>query len=294
MNAESFQRRGHPEKRFGYRPDKRHLLGLPPRKDAAKLLGSTPVPTVNGGLDETAIKTLGIIDQGQAPYCVGNAWADALRDCQQRNGLASPRLASRLFLMYYMHALEGDVSGFDGAIVGDGAEVIERLGFPPEEVFPYSDADPNPAMQPPPADAVRQAYDRIAPFDYARIMSTGPRRVDDVLRALAAGGKPGHDGKPRPAPIVFGSNVTNAFASNQLGPGFIVDAPDPADIDGGHAEEMIRFEFDPGVEGGVKIRIKNSWGPGFADGGFWWMTPKYLMDPGTDDLWIADFQGVQP
>ena len=287
MNAE-FQRRGHPEKRFGYIPDRRHLMGLAPRKDAAKLLGSLPVPTVNGGLDEPAVKALGLLDQGGAPYCVANAWADAIRDCQMRNGLASPRLLSRLWLMYMMHVEEGAVDQFDGAIVGDGADVVERMGFPPEDVFPYSDANPNPSMQRPPTDAVRQAYDRIAPFDYGRIMSVGTARVDDVLRALAYGGK---DGKP--CPIVFGSNVTNAFAQNQLGPGFIVDAPTD-DIDGGHAEEIVRFEFDPGVEGGVKFRVKNSWGPGWGDGGFWWMTPKYLMDPDTSDLHMADYQGVQP
>jgi hypothetical protein len=287
--TEEFQRRGHPELGFGYKPDLRHkLFGLAPRKDAASLLGSLPVPKTNGGLGEPAVKAMGIEDQLGAPYCVANAWAHAIRDCQQRNGLASPRLLSRLWLMFMMHAEEGDISGFDGAIVGDGADVLERMGFPPEEVFPYTDVNPNPSMQPPPADAVRQAYDRKAPFDYGRIMSSGPARVDDVLRALAWGGK---DGKP--CPVVFGSNVTNTFARNQLGPGFIVDAP-TGDIDGGHAEEMIRFEFDPGVEGGVKFRVKNSWGPGWGDGGFWWMTPKYLMDPGTEDLWMADYQGVQP
>jgi len=289
MNAEEFHRRGHPEIGFGYKPDLRHrLFGLALRKDAAKLIGSLPVPKANGGLDETQVRKLSILDQGGAPYCVANAWADAIRDCQQRNGLASPRLLSRLWLMFMMHAEEGDVSGFDGAIVGDGADVLERMGFPPEEVFPYTDVNPNPSMQPPPADAVRQAYDRIAPFDYGRIMSSGTSRVDDVMRALAYGGKDG-----RPCPIVFGSNVTNAFARNQLGPDFVVDAP-VSDIDGGHAEEIIRFEFDPGVEGGVKFRVKNSWGPGWGDGGFWWMTPKYLMDPGTEDLWMADYQGVQP
>lgn len=284
---ETFQRRGHPEKRFGYIPDDRHLQGLPPRRDAQPLIGSMAVPTVNGGLNEAVVKAMGLLDQGGAPYCVANAWADAIRDCQQRNGLANPRLLSRLWLMYMMHAEEGAISSFDGAIVGDGADVIERLGFPPEDIFPYTDANPNPSMKQPPADTVRQAYDRKAPFDYGRILSTGTARVDDVLRVLAYGGKNG-----KPCPIVFGSNVTNAFAANQLGAGFIVDAP-TSDIDGGHAEEMIRFEFDPGVEGGVKIRVKNSWGPNWGDGGFWWMTPKYLMDPMTSDLWMADFQGVQ-
>jgi hypothetical protein len=247
------------------------------------------VPTVNGGIDDATVISLGILDQGQAPYCVSHGWSGSTRLCELRNGLATPRLMSRLFLMYYMHAIENDVAGFDGAIVGDGAEVIERLGFPPEDVLPYTDANPNPSMQKPPADAVRQAYDRRAPFDYGRIMSTGAGRIDDVLRALSAGGKGG-----KPAPVIFGTNVTNAFARNQLGPDFLVDAPDPNDIDGGHCMYLSRFEFDPGVTGGVKFRVVNSWSQNWGDNGMCWMTPAWLMDPSLDDIWLNDFQGTQP
>jgi hypothetical protein len=285
--SEEFQRRGHSEAGYGYKPDRRHLFGIAPKKDAAKLIGSLSVPTTAGGLDEDAIKALGILDQGGAPFCVSHGWAGAIRDCQQRNGVESPRLASRLFLMYYAHAIENDVAGFDGAIVGDAAQVIEELGFPPEDVWPYSDSPSGPYATKPPADAVRQAYDRIAPFDYGRILSVGQGRVDDVMRALKYGGKNG-----APCPVVFGTNVTNAFASNRLGPGFVVDAP-THDIDGGHCMRIVRFEFDPGVDGGVKFRVVNSWSSGWGDGGMFWMTPKWLMDPSTEDIWIGDFQGVQ-
>lgn len=286
--TEGFQRRGHPEAGYGYKPDRRHLFGIAPKKDASTLLGSLPVPTTNAGLDEEAIKSLGILDQGGAPFCVSHGWAGALRDCQQRNGVVSPRLASRLFLMYYAHAIENDVASFDGAIVGDAAQVVEELGFPPEEVWPYSDSPTGPFNVKPPADAVRQAYDRIAPFDYGRILSVGQQRVDDVMRALAYGGKSG-----RPCPVVFGTNVTNAFAANQLGPDFVVDAP-VSNIDGGHCMRIIRFEFDSGVTGGVKFRVVNSWGPFWGDGGAFWMTPAWLMDPSTEDVWMGDFQGTQP
>jgi hypothetical protein len=285
--VEAFQKRGHPEQGYGYKPDNRHLLGAPVRKDAAKLLGSVPVPTSDCGLDEDAIRALGILDQGGAPFCVSHGWSGALRDNQQRNGVASPRLASRLWLMYLMHAIEGDVGGFDGAIVGDGATVIEQLGFPPEDAWPYSDSESGNFKVRPPADVERQAFDRIAPFDYGRILSGGSGRVDDVLRALSAGGKGG-----KPCPVVFGTNVTNAFASNQLGTDFVVDAP-TGDIDGGHCMRIVRAVRDPGVVGGWRFRVVNSWSKTWGDGGMFWMTPAYLMDPATSDLWMSDFQGVQ-
>lgn len=286
----SFERRGHAENGYGWKRDDRPLkFGLPPRRDAAPVLTGIPVPTTDCGLDEDAIRAAGIFDQGSAPYCVGNGWAGAVRDCVQRNGNASPQAGSRLWLMYFMHAIEGDISGFDGAIVGDGAEVLERLGLPPETVLPYTDANPNPSMTKPSAEAVREAFDQKAPFDYGRIMSTGTARVDDVLRALSTAGRGG-----KPCPVVFGSNVSNAFASNQLPPGFLVDTPDPSDIDGGHCERIVRAVFDPGVEGGVKFRVVNSWSKDWGDGGMWWMTPKYLMDAGTSDLWFCDYEGVTP
>ena len=191
--------------------------------------------------------------------------------------------------MYMMHALEGDISGFDGAIVADGAEVLERIGLPPEIVMPYTDANPNPSMTKPAADTIRQAYDQKAEVNTGQIVTMGTQRVDDVLRALAAGGKGG-----KPAPVVFGTNVTNAFARNALPPGFVVDAPDPSDIDGGHCLWIVRAVFDPGVVGGVKFRVQNSWSSAWGDGGYFWMTPGYLMDAATDDLHFNDYQGLLP
>jgi hypothetical protein len=288
MTAEPFVKRGHPTAGYGYKADRRHLLGLAPSRDAASLLSSVPVPTVNGGIDDASVISLGILDQGGAPFCVSHGWAGSLRLCELRNGLATPRLGSRLWLMYLMHAIENDVDGFDGAIVEHGAEVVERMGFPPEDVWPYSDSNPGPFSTKPPADAVRQAYDRIAPFDYGRIMTLGETRVDDVMRALSAGGKGG-----KPAPVVFGTNVSNAFAANNLGPNFLVGPPG-SDVDGGHCMYISRFELDPGVIGGVKFRVVNSWSQGWGDNGMCWMEPAWLMDPSTDDLWLVDHQGVQP
>jgi hypothetical protein len=289
MTELEFQRRGHPEKGYGLKRDDRHLLGVPPRKDAVTVLSGVPVPTSDCGLDEDAIRAAGILDQGQAPYCVAHGWTGAVRDCEQRNGDPSPKLGSRLWLMYLMHAMEGDITAFDGAIVGDGADVLERLGLPPETSLPYSDADPNPSMQKPSQEVFREAYDQRAPLDYGRIMTLGTNRVDDVLRALSTAGKGG-----KPCPVVFGSNVSNAFAANNFDATKPLDAPDPNDIDGGHCERIIRAHFDPGFEGGVAFRVVNSWSESWGDRGMWWMSAKFLMDAGTSDLHFADVQTMAP
>ena len=71
--SETFVKRGHPELGYGLKPG-RHLLGVPPRRDATATLSPIPVPTTDCGLDEAPITALGIPDQEGAPYCVSHGW----------------------------------------------------------------------------------------------------------------------------------------------------------------------------------------------------------------------------
>jgi len=269
MTVEAFQQRGR-----GYVPDRRHLFGLPVR-DAAPKLAALPAPPESSMVVDAGV--VDVIDQGGAPFCFANAPAQALRTCQVLRGVVSPRLASRLFLVYLTHAIEGDPTAFDGAMIGDVMTVLEKLGFPPETSWPYSDANPGPFSVKPPTEAFREAYDRIAPFDYARILSVGDQRITDIKTALAAG-----------HPVVFGTQVTEAFCQGEMAPDFVVDAPGPDDpIAGGHALMLSGYQGD-------NFRVVNSWGPGWADGGKCWFTGAYLKSPDTEDCWIMSYEGTQP
>lgn len=266
--SQIFPRRG-----LGYKPDLRHLLGAPVRNAAAKLAG-LPTPPPSASIESAVVD---ILDQGSAPFCVSHGIAQALRCCQILSAVRSPRLASRLWIMYLAHAIEHDVDGFDGAFVQDGFQVLEQLGFPPEQVWPYDDRTDGNYRVKPPADVFRQAFDRIAPLDYSRILTFGDERIDDVKRALAAG-----------HPVVFGTQVSESFCNGETGPGFTVDTPVGIPMAGGHCLLSVGYDSND------RFRVVNSWSEAWGDRGKFWMTADYMAAPDTIDIWIADFQGLQP
>lgn len=278
-----FQRRGAPgPERFGYIPDRRHHAGFPV-VGAARPLSTQTLPDVVNTIEPLA-RASGIYDQGAAPFCVSNALAAAIRDCEQLAGNAVPIDPSRLWIMYLAHALEDDTAGFDGAIIADAVEAVQKLGIPPETIWPYSDQNPGPFSVIPSQEAYRQASDQIKPLETARIVTEGDQRVDDLMRMLAFGGRNG-----KGVPVVFGTNVSNAYAANQLGPGFVADVPPDNDIDGGHAQKYIGYKRDPGAEGGVLFRVQNSWTDQWGDGGMCWHTVAYVKYAGTEDIHGIDY-----
>jgi C1A family cysteine protease len=249
----------------GYKPDLRHLLGAPVRRapvDAA-------VPPPSSDLDHLVVE---VLDQGAAPFCFAHAPAQAIRMCEVRDGAQHPALASRLWLVYLAHALEHDVNAFDGAYLSDVFEAVEKLGFPPEVAWPYSDSAQGNFRVRPPEDVVRQAYDQVS-IDYSRILTSGEQRLSDVRNALASG-----------CPVVFGTLVSNRFASNDLDADFTYDVPPAGDVDGGHALLFTGHRADG------RFRVCNSWGPGWGQGGFCYVTEEVVTWDETVELWRVDFK----
>jgi len=263
-----FVRRGtleHGEKasRYGYRHDDRETA-LRCMATPVKLVGELPVS------DLTPL-VLSVLDQGAAPFCFAGAVAQALRMCDVKNGQPNPVLPSRLELVYFAHAIEGDPTAFDGAFISDVFQAIEQLGFAPESMWPYSDSQDGNYKVRPSEDVVRMSFDNIT-LSYKRILTDGDQRLADVAAALAAN-----------QPVVFGTDVTNAFASNQLGEDFVVDVPDEADIDGGHAMVLV------GRRVNGDFRCLNDWSKDWGDGGYCWLTPEMVKWANTRELWAVNF-----
>lgn len=264
----------HAGRGLGYKPDRRHLFGLPVA-DARATLSGLPVPPAGSESLLVDKAVVSILDQGAAPFCVSHGTTQAVRTRQVLGGAVSPPLGSRLWVMYLAHAIENDVEGFDGAIVADAFEAIQKLGLPPEDVWPYSDSADGPFKTKPPAEVFRAAYDAIAPWRATRILSEGDQRIDDIRTALAAG-----------LPVVFGTQVTEALCGGVTGPDFTVDVPTIEPLAGGHCMMLSGFE-----DANRRARVINSWGPGVLDQGRFWLTYDYLKWVFTEDLWVVDFEG---
>jgi hypothetical protein len=246
---------------LGYR---RTPPGVAVDRDAARHLGAGPVPQASN------LRSLvRIYDQGAKGSCTANGIGGAVRGCQISKG-ASPDIPilSRLALYWleraYLHETDQDA----GAFIHLGFQALNTFGFAPETAWEYSDDDERFKVKPP-LEVLEAAFDQRTPVDYQRILSTGGARVDDVKRALGAGHL-----------VVFGTDVTEDFCKGNLGPTGVLQVPGSGDlIAGGHC--MLWCGHDATVD------VANSWGPDFADRGFFRMSWDYVEWSETDDLWIV-------
>lgn len=240
-------------------------LGWVPEPDdirdwsASERLGSAgPVPV---RCDNSEL-VLSILDQGQYSSCVANAAVQAIRASHVRQGAKNPPLASRLFTYFISRRMHGAELRDEGTYVRSCFGAVAKVGFCPEEAWPYSE-DVN---QMPSFGALRSAVDQRHPTEYRKIYEGGSARVDMVKRALAAGQL-----------VVFGTDIASPFinATDE-----VVLPPVGLPILGGHA--MVAVSYDRDV-----FRVANSWSESWGDRGYFSMSADYMAWSQTRDLWIV-------
>lgn len=264
----------HAGRGLGYCPSPRHPLDE--LAHAAKM-GALPRAAADVGTMEVDKAIVEILDQGAAPFCFANAPTQAIRTLQVLNGAVAPALGSRLWVVFLTHSIELCPTAYDGGVISDAFAAIQKMGLPPESVWPYSDSQTGNYKVRPPAEVVREAFDAIQPFHATRIVTEGDQRIDDIRTALA-----------NKKPVVFGTQVTEDFCEGKLGPDFTVDVPQDQTLAGGHA--LMLSGDDPANQ---RFRVVNSWGPGWGSEGRCWFTYDYLRWVLTEDLWLVDFEGAR-
>jgi len=251
-------------RKLGYRRDPRKRPGETPDRDATVKLKAAPVPadSDNGRL------IVDILDQGNLGSCVANGGFQAVRGSQVKQGVQNPVLGSRLFGYWFARAYDHETDEDSGTFIRNFFGAINKFGFPPETVWPYSDDDHTFTIMPSMA-AVDAAYDQRSPTEYLRIYSTGQARIDDIKRALGAGYL-----------VVFGTSVSVDFTS--VPPGDTpINPPVGLQIAGGHCMVIVDHKSDD-------FRICNSWSKDWNQGGFCHFSADYLAWDQTDDLWIVE------
>ena len=194
-------------------------------------------------------------DQGQEGSCTGFSITSAY--AAQRPGVYSPA-----YLYYMERKAEHTTSQDAGAQIRDGLKIIQKQGVCTEALMPYAVGDFT--VAPPPAAVAEAKENRIR--TYARA-----KGVDGAKHALAMN-----------RPVVLGISVYASFEA--VGKDGVVPMPAPNEqLMGGHA--ILAVGYDDFTQ---RLKLENSWGASFGDGGFIYLPYAYVDDPQlTFEVWVV-------
>lgn len=213
-----------------------------------------------------------ILQQANLGSCVTQAGAQAVRAALVRAGNPQAGLLSRLFAYYYARALSpGNTRVDSGTEIRCFFDVIRKIGFCPEAIWPYDIAK---FAKMPSADSLRAAFDQKTGIGYYRISTTGAQRIEDICTAIAGG-----------YAVVFGTLLGREFVDYTHGAAPL--NPPSGEILGGHGLVVAGYQPGPSPSS-VDFDICNSWGEDWGDAGYCAMTDTYMAWGETDDLWIVE------
>lgn len=209
-----------------------------------------------------------VFDQGNLGSCTANAIGKAYEFAQRKQGLAD-YAPSRLFIYYGEREIEGSINYDAGAEIRDGLKVVNKLGAPHEDLWPYIEQrfTVKPEL---PVYADGELHQALG---YAAVQV----KTTAAKAALAAG-----------FPVVIGFTVYTSFFS--IGADGFMRTPKPSEsVEGGHAVlqmgyARMRAPWDAHARDyGIYL---NSWGQGFGDQGFFYAPLAWMCDrDNADDFW---------
>lgn len=256
-----------------YRPESKETEGLLKATKSGRSALSPP----KSGLPESCDLSSyfpPVEDQGSLGSCTANAGV-GLVEYFQRRAHGTHIDASRLFLYKTTRNLLG-WTGDTGAWLRTTMKAMVLFGIPPERYWPYNiaDFDTEPGAF---CYAFGQSYKGLV---YYRLDPPGTTEVELLQRVkeyLAAG-----------HPSMFGFTVYNfGNAEGEL------HFPAPGDpVQGGHAIVAVGYDDKRkiGKDKGA-LRIRNSWGTDWGQGGYGWLPYRYIEEGLAVDFWSLFSQG---
>ena len=235
-------------------PDQRDHVYSAPRRSFLKAL--PPMVDLRPGCPP-------IYDQGSLGSCTGNAIAAAHQFEQMRQDASKSFIPSRLFIYWNERDMEGTVDQDSGAQLRDGIKVVANLGVCPESQWEY---DPFDFKDKPTAPCFEEALKHQV-VEYKRISHD----LADMKGCLAEG-----------YPFVMGFAVYESFESSEVSRTGKAPMPEiKEDLVGGHAVMVVGYNEEE-----KRFIVRNSWGDGWGNKGYFTLPYDYLTDSNlADDYW---------
>lgn len=241
-----------PDRRYGWRPS--------PLYRRSRLYTASSL----GGVFDYDLRPLmpPVYNQGNTESCVWQATSAAMEYLRQREALPvfTP---SRLWGYYQTRVAENCVASDAGCTVADAMVVANKLGVPPEPLWPF---DPAKVLVDPPYDLMLEAQ-----ADMALAYQVVANRVTAILSCFKQG-----------SPVVMGATVFSGIQSEQAAATGYIPMPLPDEApDGGHAMLLVGYQSGP-----RRFIVRNSWGAEWGDKGSGYLDAEYVTNASiTDELW---------
>lgn len=203
-----------------------------------------------------------VYDQGRIGSCTANAIGAAFEFVLAQEQLPD-FMPSRLFIYYNERVIEHTVNTDAGAQIRDGIKCAVNQGACNEKTWPYNIAQ---FTKQPPAAAYQEAK-KYQVTSYSRVTQT----LSQLKGCLANG-----------YPFVFGFTVYESFESQQVAQTGVMTMPAPKEkVVGGHAVLAVGYD-----DASQRFIIRNSWGPGWGQKGYFTMPYAYITESNlADDFW---------
>lgn len=202
-----------------------------------------------------------VYDQGELGSCTAFAIAKGLRETLQRQRNEAQTPLSALFFYYEERKLMGTVGEDSGATIADGMAVLAKKGAAPEADWPYKEAKFT-------VKPSEQAYANAPRFKAKKTYHLAS--LEDVKTSLAN----------RNA-VALGFEVYSSF--DKIGKNGMMPVPTESEkIQGGHAVLAVGYDDAKQV-----LIVRNSWGAGWADKGYFYMPYKFAASKHVDEYWTA-------